>query len=70
MPSQSHTVLLAKFAAVMLLIGLVMPVLAQFRGAIAFRRLSLLECLLLAILVMAGTLGFFKWIANKHFREY
>ncbi len=70
MHNQSDTILVAKFVVIMLLFGVAMRVFAHFRDSLPIHRPGLVESILLGVLVFAGTLGFFKWIANKHHRDY
>jgi hypothetical protein len=70
MTSQSHIVLLAKFVVGFLCVGVVLAVLSHFKDQLQPYRLGLLEGLVLAVFVVTGIFWFFKWIADKHFREY
>ena len=67
MHNQSDIILVMKFVGFMLLFSVILPVLAHF---MPIRRLSLAESILLAVVVFVGTLGFFKWVADKHYRDY
>ena len=70
MTSQRHIVLLAKFVVGFLCVAVVLAVLSHFKDHLQPYRLGLLEGLVFAVIVVKGILWFFKWIADKHFKEY
>lgn len=70
MPGQNQTILLLKLGVCTFLVGIFVPVLAQFKRYFPLRRLSVPEGIILSLVVFVCTLWFLRYIAQKHFKEW